>query len=135
MRNLVYHCPLQVKRSAMTTGLVIGIIGILVIVLVVAPLISRARQIASTPDARATQHNHSRERAGVTATKSASRPPPPPSAVRDTFVEVEEESATLNAARVEGRVKASSVKKVGEIVGKHPDEALAVVRSWMNKDR
>ena len=46
-----------------------------------------------------------------------------------------EEEATLNAARIEGQIKASSANKVGQIVGKHPDEALAVVRSWMNKDR
>ena len=46
-----------------------------------------------------------------------------------------EEGATIDAARIEGKVKASSVKKVSEIVGKHPDEALAVVRSWMNRDR
>ena len=39
------------------------------------------------------------------------------------------------AARIEGQVKTSSVKKVGQIVGKHPDEALTVILSWMNKDR
>jgi flagellar M-ring protein FliF len=37
----------------------------------------------------------------------------------------------IDIDRVEGRVKASSVKKVGEIVEKHPEEALAIVRSWM----
>ncbi len=37
----------------------------------------------------------------------------------------------IDIDQVEGRVKASSVKKVGEIIAKHPDEALSVVRSWM----
>jgi flagellar M-ring protein FliF len=37
----------------------------------------------------------------------------------------------IDIDQVEGRVKASSVKKVGEIIAKHPDEALSVIRSWM----
>jgi flagellar M-ring protein FliF len=37
----------------------------------------------------------------------------------------------IDLGQVEGRVRASSVRKVGEIVEKHPDEALAIVRSWM----
>jgi len=28
-------------------------------------------------------------------------------------------------------VKASSVNKVGEIVDKHPEEALSILRAWM----
>ena len=40
----------------------------------------------------------------------------------------------IDIDRVEGRVKASSVKKVGEIVQKHPEEALAILRSWMYQE-
>ena len=40
----------------------------------------------------------------------------------------------IDIDRVEGRVKASSVKKVGEIVDKHPEEALAIVRNWMYQE-
>ena len=37
----------------------------------------------------------------------------------------------INIAQIEGRVKASSVKKVGEIIEKHPEEAIAILRSWL----
>jgi len=37
----------------------------------------------------------------------------------------------IDLDRVEGRVKASSVRKVGEIVDKHPEEALSIIRSWL----
>jgi flagellar M-ring protein FliF len=37
----------------------------------------------------------------------------------------------IDIGQVEGRVAASSIKKVGEIVEKHPEEAVAIVRSWM----
>lgn len=37
----------------------------------------------------------------------------------------------IDIGQVEGRVAASSIKKIGEIVDKHPEEAVAIVRSWM----
>ena len=40
----------------------------------------------------------------------------------------------IDIARIEGQVKASSVKKIGEIVEKHPDETVAIVRSWLYQD-
>ena len=39
--------------------------------------------------------------------------------------------ALIDIAQIEGRVKASSARKVGELVEKHPDEALSIIRSWM----
>ncbi len=41
----------------------------------------------------------------------------------------------IDISRVEGRVKASSVKRVSEIVEKHPEESLAILRSWMHSER
>ena len=41
----------------------------------------------------------------------------------------------IDISRVEGRVKASSVKRVGEIVEKHPEETLAILRSWLHADK
>lgn len=39
----------------------------------------------------------------------------------------------LDIARVQGQVKASSVKKVAEFVDKHPDESAAILRSWVHE--
>lgn len=38
----------------------------------------------------------------------------------------------LDIARIEGQVKASSVKKVADFVDKHPDESTAILRSWVH---
>lgn len=35
---------------------------------------------------------------------------------------------------IEGRVKASSMKTVSEIVDKHPDEVVSVLRRWIRSD-
>jgi flagellar M-ring protein FliF len=37
----------------------------------------------------------------------------------------------IDLGQVEGRVAASSIRKIGEIVEKHPEEAVSIVRSWM----
>ena len=41
---------------------------------------------------------------------------------------------SIDMSQVEGRVAASTVRKVTEIVEKHPEEAVAIVRSWMYQD-
>ena len=40
----------------------------------------------------------------------------------------------IGLGRIEGRVKASSVNRMGEIIDSHPGETLAVLRAWMNRE-
>jgi flagellar M-ring protein FliF len=40
--------------------------------------------------------------------------------------------ATIDVAQVGGRVKQSSVKKMAEVVSKHPDESAQIIRGWIN---
>ncbi len=46
----------------------------------------------------------------------------------------EDEGDGIDIAMIEGRVKASSIRKIGELVDKHPEEAVAIMRSWMYQD-
>ena len=39
----------------------------------------------------------------------------------------------LDIARIEGQVKASSIKKVAEFVEKHPEESTSILRSWVHE--
>jgi flagellar M-ring protein FliF len=39
----------------------------------------------------------------------------------------------IDIARIEGQVKASSVKRVSEFVDKHPDESVSIIRSWLHE--
>jgi flagellar M-ring protein FliF len=39
----------------------------------------------------------------------------------------------LDIARIEGQVKASSVKKVADFVERHPDESTSILRSWVHE--
>ena len=40
----------------------------------------------------------------------------------------------INPGAVEGQIRASSVRKIGEIIDKHPDEALAILRTWIYEE-
>lgn len=39
----------------------------------------------------------------------------------------------IDIARIEGQVKASSVKRVSEFVDKHPEESVSILRNWLHE--
>jgi flagellar M-ring protein FliF len=41
----------------------------------------------------------------------------------------------LDIAQVDGRVQASSIRKIGDIIDKHPEEAVSIIRSWIYQDQ
>lgn len=41
--------------------------------------------------------------------------------------------AQIDVAQIQGKVKDSSVKKVGELVSSHPDESLSILRNWLHE--
>ncbi|MDP4724976.1 MAG: hypothetical protein NWS47_01600 [Alphaproteobacteria bacterium] len=40
----------------------------------------------------------------------------------------------IDLDHLEGQVNMSSIKKIGEIIEKHPDEAVAIMRSWIHTE-
>ena len=42
--------------------------------------------------------------------------------------------AGIDVARISGQVKASSIKKISEVVESHPDESIAIIRSWLAEE-
>ncbi len=111
--------------------LVIIIVVLLVLLLVVRPLISRA--LESIPSAQAMGEqllaDHTAGRPALAGPGDAGVPAP-----SEMGPEEEHFEELIDIDRVEGRVKASSVKKVGEIVDKHPEEALSILRAWMYQE-
>ena len=39
----------------------------------------------------------------------------------------------IDLSQIEGQVRESSVKKIGEVVNSHPEEALAIIRTWLHQ--
>ena len=107
----------------MAEVLVLSIVAILVILLVVRPLVSRAFE--SIPSAAAAGERLLTDQAGALTA---------PGIPSEVTVGEERFEELIDIDRVEGRVKASSVNKVGGLVEKHPEEALSIVRSWMYQE-
>lgn len=43
------------------------------------------------------------------------------------------EDMLIDIAQVAGKVKQSSVRKIGELVSNHPDESISILRSWLHE--
>ncbi len=49
--------------------------------------------------------------------------------------QLDEDTSMIDMQKVEGQVKASSVKKIEDIVDAYPAETVSVLRSWMTQDQ
>ncbi|HER26003.1 MAG TPA: flagellar M-ring protein FliF [Rhodospirillales bacterium] len=114
----------------MAEVLVLSIVAILVILLVVRPLVSRAFEAlpAAMAEGKLLAEQTSAAAAALTAPSAGTPAPSESLAMEEQYEEL------IDIDRVEGRVKASSVKKIGEIVDKHPEEALSIIRTWMYQE-
>jgi flagellar M-ring protein FliF len=101
---------------------VLLLVALLVILLVARPMISSVAKALTPPPAPAAQPALTDRSADQ---KALNAPDGNGAAVED---------GTINLANVEGRVKQSSVKKVGEIIEKHPEEAVSIIRNWMYQE-
>ncbi len=110
--------------------LVLSIVAILVILLVVRPLVSRAFEAlpAAMAEGKLLAEQTSAAAAALTAPSAGAPAPSESLAMEEQYEEL------IDIDRVEGRLKASSVKKIGEIVSKHPEEALSIIRTWMYQE-
>jgi len=117
-----------VEKIASNLGL--SVVAILFLLLVLRPLVSRAvESMAAGPagaDGRRMLADH-----GVTPPLLAAGGPPAPA---PGLLSEELDTVDELIDKVEGRVKASSLRKIGEIVEKHPEEALSIIRAWMYAD-
>jgi flagellar M-ring protein FliF len=115
-----------------TETLVLAVVAILIILLVVRPLVTR--MLETTREAALASQRMLEEQAAM---GMAALPAPMgmgaltgPSGTAMALMDDQSESM-IDISQVEGRVRASSMKKIGEIVDKHPEEAVAIIRSWM----
>ena len=45
-----------------------------------------------------------------------------------------EDESMVNVANVEGQLRASSIRRLADLVEKHPEESLSIVRAWMQQE-
>ena len=45
------------------------------------------------------------------------------------------DESMIEMANIEGQLRASNIRKLAEMVEKHPDESLNIMRGWMSQER
>lgn len=115
--------------------LILGIVSILVILLVVRPLIKRL--LDALPSAIA-ESKHLIDEATAAASASAASLPPSSDGSAPALPAgrsaTDSGSSPIDMDAIDGRVRDSTMKRIGEIVDKHPDEAVSIIRNWMYQE-
>lgn len=115
------------KLLDMAEILTVAIMIILVVLLVIQPMVGRllAAEGPQVDD-------------DLEADLLGARPPSPalegPSDEEFQPSQVDEDQSMIDMQKVEGQVKASSVKKIEDIVDAYPAETVSVLRSWMTQE-
>lgn len=114
----------EVMRMAETLG--VAIVAVLILLLVVRPLVTRAFEAqAATPEGALIGADGTMAPQLMGPGGSVPAPIPEEEDISDELIDID---------KVEGRVKASSLRKIGEIVDKHPEEALSIIRNWLYQE-
>lgn len=143
-----------VEITKVAEVLVLGLVGILVLLLVVRPIMGRLMESLPAgaggvpgllPDMAGTQPVLAGPDPQALSGLPAGASPALGGADGATAVaqqlgtsggeEADSEMETMiDLNRVEGRVRASSIRKIGEIVEKHPEEAVSIMRTWLYQE-
>ncbi len=107
----------------MAEGLGVAIVAVLVILLVVRPLVTRAFESMPAEDALLSSDGMAQ------ITGPGGMPMPMPT--EDDEDDLDE---LIDIDKVEGRVKASSLRKINDIVDAHPEEAISIFRTWLYQE-
>jgi len=112
---------------------VLGAVAVLVILLVVRPVVTRVFEVAATtPESEGqnllqgpapAQALAGPAGSGTTTDRPVAAGAPPA-----------EDGSLIDISRVEGRVRASSLNQIGEIIERHPEEAVSIMRHWMYQE-
>lgn len=108
---------------------IVMIMLLLVILLVLQPMVGR---LINTEGPSLDEALEADLLAGRPSTPALAGPSPEESFEPQELAGVDEN--LINVQRVEGKVKASSIKKVEDIVQSYPSETVSVLRSWMTQE-
>lgn len=98
--------------------LVMGGVAALVVLLIIRPLV--ARTIATSEAAREEEAMQQAALGG-------------PGGIAGRLADLsgeEEDDSLINLERIEGGVKSSTLRKINELIERHPDETLSIIRQW-----
>jgi len=141
--TLVFGFP-QKEIMRIVELVVLGVVAILVLLLVVRPLVARLLDGSETvtetsegvllPDGTVAHPALAGPAGAVAVGPDGTALATPTGISGGPGSAVDEIESMIDLNQVEGRVRASSIKKIGEIIEKHPEEATAILRTWLYQE-
>jgi flagellar M-ring protein FliF len=126
----------------------IGVIGLAALLFVLRPMVAR---LTTLPSANLALADASAGTAlvpigglpggsgmagprGAAAFPALPAPGPLAQALSAAGAHAGDDDSMISMAQIEGQMRASSLRKLSDIVGKHPDETLTIMRGWMAQE-
>ena len=109
-------------------NLLLGVFMLLALVFVVRPMVARLTDTTALPapplqDAIGTGGGARPALAGPAAAQGGG-----------TDIALLEDESMISLANIDGRLRAASIRQIVELVGRHPEESLTIVRGWLAKE-
>jgi flagellar M-ring protein FliF len=113
--------------------LILSVTALLVFLLVVRPMIRRlttpmvatgAVAVLPAPGAVAQGAHQTAQTAEEESDDAENRPEP---------LKIPKRESMIDISQIDGQVRESSIRKVGDVVTSHPEEAMAILRTWLHQ--
>ena len=113
--------------------LILSVTALLVFLLVVRPMIRRLTTpyVATTPVAAIAAPGGAAQLAHQTA--QASEEQDDGEEARPEPLKIPKRESMIDISQIDGQVRESSIRKVGDVVSAHPEEAMAILRTWLHQ--
>jgi flagellar M-ring protein FliF len=114
--------------------LILSITALLVFLLVVKPMIRRL----TTPTGGSAEATSATALPGAQGTAAIAHATPAPGATAQigatpAQAALPKRENMIDVSQIEGQVRESAVRKIGDVVQAHPEEAMAIVRTWLHQ--
>ena len=116
--------------------LILSVTALLVFILVVRPLIRRLiSPVSQSPDGPRPPTIASAQPAAAIAQPASAQfaSAPQIAASSPTAATLPKREPMIDISQIEGQVRESAVRKIGDVVQAHPEEAMAIVRTWLHQ--
>ena len=113
--------------------LILSITALLVFLLVVKPMIRRLTTPTGAPPPSATAIGSAQSAPAIAQSASAQPNAPAQIGASASPIAMPRRESMIDVSQIEGQVRESAIRKIGDVVTAHPEEAMAIVRTWLHQ--
>ena len=113
--------------------LILSVTALLVFLMVVKPMIRRLTTPVGAPPEMPRGTAIASAPAAPAIAQSAGAQAPVQIATSATPAAMPRRESMIDVSQIEGQVRESAIRKIGDVVSAHPEEAMAIVRTWLHQ--